>query len=145
VTERAQGSALVRRVLPAPPEIVYDEWLDAEALAEFITPAPARSGVVEVDPRIGGGFRIDMVDASTTVHISGEYLDLERPNLLRFTWRSDLGGGFDSVVTVSLTPHGEGETLMTIEHAMLPPDWRDDHERGWGRIAQQLEAAVGAI
>ena len=106
-------AAVVRRLLPAPPSLVYDTWLDAEAFAEFITPQPARSGRIEWAPRVGAPFRIDMVDAEGTVQITGEILELERPSLLRFTWRSSLGGGFDSVVTVTLVPSGEAGTLMT--------------------------------
>ena len=53
-----------------------------------------------------------------------------------------LGGGFDSIVTITFEPHGNNETLMTIEHAQLPPAWRDDHERGWTKIAGQLDTAL---
>jgi uncharacterized protein YndB with AHSA1/START domain len=125
------------RVLPASAEVAYDQWLDADALADFITPGPARSGRVNVDPRVGGAFRIEMIDSQGVVQIAGRYLELERPRRLRFSWQSSLGGGFDSVVTVTFEPHGETETLMTIEHAQLPPAWRDDHERGWTVIAAQ--------
>jgi hypothetical protein len=57
---------------------------------------------------------------------------------LRFTWITDFADGFDSIVTVTFEPHGDGETLMTIEHAQLPSEWRGDHEQGWGTIAGQL-------
>lgn len=132
-------TAVVRRVLPAPPEIVFAEWIDPEALAEFICPAPARPGPISCDPRPGGQFSIVMIGVNRVVRISGEYLIVERPHRLRFTWNSDFGSGFRSVVTVTLAPHGEADTLMTIEHARLPAEWRADHERGWGLIADQLE------
>lgn len=135
-------SAVVRRVLPAPPDAVYDEWLDPEALAEFICPPPARPGIVECDPRVGGRLRVVMIDPEQVVNVTGEYLVLDRPALLRFTWNSELGGGFASVVTVTLEPHGDAETLMTIEHARLPRDWRDDHAKGWALIAEQLDRAL---
>jgi uncharacterized protein YndB with AHSA1/START domain len=137
-------TAIVRRVLPAAPEVVYDEWLDAEALAEFICPYPATAGTVECDPRVGGKLRIDMVDADGVVHVTGEYLELDRPHRLRFTWNSTFGGGFQNVVSVTLEPHGVDETLMTIEHVRLPVDLRGDHERGWTQIAAQLARRLGA-
>lgn len=145
MTVPEQHSAVVRRILPASPEVVYDEWLDAAALAEFICPYPTTAGTVECDPRIGGKLRIDMVDEDGVVHIIGEYLELERPHRLRFTWNSTYGGGFQSVVSVTLDPHGEAETLMTIEHAQLPPEWRDDHEQGWTQIAAQLAQVLPAV
>ena len=87
---------------------------------------------------VGGRLRIDMVDEDAVVHVTGTYLELDRPRRLHFTWTTDYGDGFDSTVTVTFEPHGPGETLMTIDHAGLPPQWRDDHERGWGLIAAQL-------
>jgi uncharacterized protein YndB with AHSA1/START domain len=142
VSDERATSAVVRRVLPARPEVVFDEWLDPDALAEFICPAPTRAGIVECDGRVGGQLRVDMVDVDRVVHVTGEYLEVDRPRRLRFTWITDFGGGFDSVVTVTFEPHGERDTLMTIDHAELPPGWRDDHEQGWGTIASQLAARL---
>ena len=83
-----------------------------------------------------------MIDPDAVVHIHGTYLELDRPRRLRFTRTSSLGGGFDSVVTVSLEPRAGDATLMTIEHAQLPPAWRADHDSGWTRISAQLEDAL---
>lgn len=138
------SSAVVHRVLPAPPDVVYAEWLDPAALAEFICPDPATPGIIQCDPRVGGTLRIVMIDPETVVNVTGEYLELDRPNRLRFTWNSEYGGGFTSIVTVTLEPHGDGQTLMTIDHAYLPPQWRDDHHKGWTLIAEQLERVLRA-
>ena len=142
MSDSIRAVAIVRHVLSAPPEVAYDEWLDPEALSEFITPAPSRTGRIDIDPRLGGALMLEMVDGENVVEIRGEFLELDRPNRLRFTWQSTLGGGFDSVVTVTFEPSGDRETTMTIEHALLPPDWRGDHEAGWARIALQLEARM---
>jgi uncharacterized protein YndB with AHSA1/START domain len=58
--ERQRLAAIVQRVLPSPPEIVFDAWLDAEALAEFMCPDPGKATLVECDPRVGGRLRILM-------------------------------------------------------------------------------------
>ncbi len=72
--------------------------------------------------------------------ISGEYLELDRPRRLRFTWDcSTWEEGESSVVTVDLMAHGHAGTLMTIHHAQLPPPLADGHRRGWDRIGTQLE------
>ncbi len=145
MTDPGRVTATIRRVLPAPPEAVFDAWLDAEAVAEFITPAPARSGRIEWVPRVGGSFVIEMVDAGGIVRITGRFEEVVRPTTLRFTWHSTLGDGFDSEVTVTLEPDGHDATLMTIVHARLPSDWVAEHERGWGRIASQLGGRVGRL
>jgi uncharacterized protein YndB with AHSA1/START domain len=128
-------TARVQRVLPAPPEVVYEHWVSADALARFICPAPGRAEVA-IDPRPGGTLRIAMTFPEWTSVIEGEYLQLDRPHGLSFSWRTPRG--VDSVVSVALEPHGQGETLMTITHSRLPADTRQDYQRGWGNVAEQL-------
>jgi uncharacterized protein YndB with AHSA1/START domain len=136
------ATAVVQRLLPAPAETVYETWLDAAAIAEFITPPPGRSGRIEWNPRVGAEFSIEMIDLGEIVRIDGSFLALERPSRLQFTWRSSIGGGFDSVVTVDLEPRGDRATLMTIEHARLPAEQRANHEHGWTAIAGQLASRL---
>jgi uncharacterized protein YndB with AHSA1/START domain len=38
--DREPATAVVQRVLPAPPDAVYDEWLDAEGMGQVDVPAP---------------------------------------------------------------------------------------------------------
>lgn len=139
---RARIAARVRRELPVAADRAFDEWLDAMAVGTFITPAPSRTGRIDWSPRVGGPFFIEMVDAASTVRITGTFLELERPSRLRFTWSSTFGDGFDSVVTVTFEALAAERTSMTIEHERLPAAWRDDHERGWAAIATQLAARL---
>jgi uncharacterized protein YndB with AHSA1/START domain len=134
-------TARVERVLPAPPPEAYDAWLDEAALREFMCPAPGAASEVSVDPRVGGGYRFVMSFPDREAEIVGEYLALERPDLLSFTWRH--AGGVDSVVTVTFATHGSGETLMTITHTRLPAELVQDHTRGWTSIAERLAARLG--
>jgi uncharacterized protein YndB with AHSA1/START domain len=145
VIEADGASAIVTRVMPAEPAVVYEAWIDPEALAEFLCPAPTTSAVVECDPRVGGRLRIDMMDPDGVVHIVGEYVELDPPNRLCFTWNTSFAGGFDSLVTVTLRPHGAHQTMMTIEHTQLPPEWSSDHEQGWTRIAGLLDARLSQL
>jgi uncharacterized protein YndB with AHSA1/START domain len=140
------ATAVVRRVLTAPPEVVYDEWLDAEGLAEWMCPRPARPTRIELDPRVGGRLRIDIDDQGYRLQVTGTYLDLRRPHQLSFTWKcSDWPEpDHESVVTVLLRPHGDRQTLMTIRHALLPPGLADGHRKGWGRVAAQLDGRLSA-
>jgi hypothetical protein len=50
----------------------------------------------------------------------------------------------DSVVTVTLEPHGEGAAYMTIRHA-LPTEVREDHQQGWAAIAEQLDRKLRTL
>ena len=138
------AAVVVRRVLPAPQAVVWDEWLDAEGMAEWICPSPARATKIELDPRPGGVLRIDVDDQGFPLYITGRYLELDQPRRLRFTWScSTWQPPANSVVTVTLEPHGDEQTLMTIHHAALPPDVLDSHRSGWARISEQLDAQMG--
>lgn len=126
--------------MPARPEVVFDEWLDTEALAEWMCPRPARCVAIIVDPRVGGIVRFDVDEAGALTLITGQFLDIDRPNLLRFTWSHS--GWTDptvvSIVNVAFEPFGENHTLMSIEHTLLPPEGFDDHDHGWSVTADQL-------
>jgi uncharacterized protein YndB with AHSA1/START domain len=137
-------TVLVSRVMPARPELVYDEWLDPEALAEWMCPRPAYATAVSLEARVGGGVRIDIDDMGTPMTVTGYYLELRRPSLIRFTWHCTTWPPSypDSVVTVTLAPHGVDETLMTISHDRLESSLADQHRRGWLAIAVQLESTL---
>lgn len=132
--------AVVRRVMPAPPDVVFDEWLDPAGMTEWMCPRPARAVKIELEPSVGGALRIDIEDSGTSLYVTGRFTELDRPRLLRFTWScSDWADPTaHSEVTVILEAHGPGQTLMTIEHEQLPPGQAGRHERGWDAIAVQL-------
>ena len=136
----ARPEAVVQRVLPATPSEVFDEWIDADALAEWMCPRPAHATKVSLDPRIGGQYRIDIEEDGGRFYVFGTYLEVAPPRLLRFTWGCSTweDPNDSTVVTVSFEPHGESDTLMTIHHAQLPPKQIDGHRRGWAAIAEQL-------
>ena len=146
MTEPPGSTALARRLLPASPDVVYDEWLDPDALADWMCPHPARCRGIESDPRVGGRLRIDIEEEGAEFYVTGEYLALDRPGRLSFTWSCSTWAdpSHGSVVTVLLEPSEGGQTLMTIRHTLLPPGLTDQHTRGWETIAAQLAAELSA-
>ncbi len=136
--------AVVRRVLPAPPDVVFDEWLDPVGMTEWMCPRPARAVKIALEPSAGGSLRIDIEDSGVSLYVTGRFVELDRPRRLRFTWSCSAWAdpSVQSEVTVTLEDYGTGETLMTIEHEQLPPAEVDGHQRGWGAIAAQLDEAL---
>ncbi len=130
-------SARVERVLPARPETVYDAWLDERSLKEFICPAPGHATEVAVDARIGGRLRFVMTFPEGVSEITGEFVALDRPERLSFTWRTDAGDA-ESIVTVLLTPHGDDHTHMTIIHSRQPPALVPRYRAGWTSVTDRL-------
>ena len=144
MTDLAPSTAVVQRVLPATPEVVFNEWVDAEAFADWMCPRPARATNIELDARVGGRVRIDIDENGVSFHVVGTYLVLDRPSRLQFTWSCSTWADPDleTVVTVTFEPHDGTDTLMTIHHALLPPDLVSNHEQGWSAIAAQLETSL---
>ncbi|MGP4055935.1 SRPBCC family protein [Mycobacterium sp. 4D054] len=134
----------VRRVMPAEPEVVFDEWLDPVALVDWMCPRPSRCVAVTVEPHVGGRVRFDVDDSGRSVLITGQFLEIDRPNRLRFTWTHS--GWADptatSIVDVAFEPHGDGATLMSVEHSLLPPEAFSDHDSGWALTVEQLAAVL---
>ncbi|MDF0602588.1 SRPBCC domain-containing protein [Psychromarinibacter sp. C21-152] len=135
-------SLRVTQTVPAPPERVFDAWLDPEMLTKFMRPGPD-VGVTkaETDPRVGGRYDIVMTAEKGEIPHWGEYREIERPRRLVFTWNSPHAAP-DSVVTLTFEPEGAG-TLVTLVHDRFPSDSsRDGHEKGWTGILGALAQAV---
>ena len=130
----------IRRVLPAPPDVVYDEWLDPVGMLEWMCPHPARAVKISLEPSVGGPLRIDIEDSGSSLYVTGTFVELDRPRRLRFTWSCSAWAdpSVQSLVTVTLEARGADETMMIIEHEQLPPEEVDSHQHGWGTIAVQF-------
>jgi uncharacterized protein YndB with AHSA1/START domain len=144
MTRPAAPVAVVQRLLSASPTVVYDEWLDPDALADWMCPRPARPTSIDLDPKTGGRFRIEIEENGVRFVVTGRYVELRRPRRLSFTWSCSTwpDPSAESLVTVTLEPRGETETFMTIHHALLSPELIDQHQSGWLRIAEQLAAEL---
>lgn len=138
----AELSLTLDQLLPAPPARVYDAWLDPGFLARFMSPCAGGSvPEASVDARVGGAYRIVMNDGSRDIPHHGTYLEMQRPHRLRFTWQSphSVEG---SVVTLTLTPEGEGTRLVLRQDRFAHESARDGHIKGWTFILNQLVQAL---
>jgi uncharacterized protein YndB with AHSA1/START domain len=124
--------------------VVYDEWLDPEALSDWMCPRPARATCIDLEPIVGGKLRIDIEEEGDCFVVTGRYVELDPPRRLSFTWSCSTWNdpNRESVVDVILEPRGGNKTLMTIHHTLLPPEVVDQHELGWSRIAEQLDTEL---
>ena len=133
---------VVERILAAPPAEVFAAWLDRDTLREFIGPGDASTAEVEIDPRVGGRFRIIMRRDGPGVEHVGEYRVIEPPHRLVFTWQSPNTEQRPTLVTIECTPHEDGTRLVLI-HELLPSDKAaEQHEKGWTIRVEKLAAVV---
>lgn len=134
------GDVDIRRRVPAPVDEVFRWWTEADRLREWMSPV----GEVEaqVDVRVGGAFRIVMKSGDTVIEHIGEYIEIERPRRIVFTWLSRFTGTEPSIVTVELSPAGEGETDLHLVHSRLPEAVASSHRDGWGKMFDRFAARL---
>ena len=133
---------VVRRQIPFPREQVFAAWLDAASLAQWMCPSETPRATVEVDPRVGGKFRIVMHMAQDH-EPRGEYLAIEPPSLLSFTWISKATDLLPTVVTIEFLERGSG-TELVLTHQRLPQASFESHRQGWTTVVRQLEEVLGS-
>ena len=131
----------VRRVLPAPIDEVFRWWTEAEMLARWMSPV-GHVGA-EVDLRVGGRLRIVMRDGPVEIEHDGEYLEIDRPRRVVFTWQSRFTAGV-SLVTVNLEAEGNSSTRVMIVHSRLPSSATESHGGGWAAMLARLEGELSA-
>jgi uncharacterized protein YndB with AHSA1/START domain len=130
----------VRREIAAPAEELFDAWLDAQSLASWLRPAGIRETRAETDPRVGGTFRIVMVDDESPIDHTGTYQEIDRPRRLVFTWTSPSTRFRDSIVTVTFEPSSNSSTLVEIHQVGLPDEEaRVGHHAGWTDALRELD------
>ena len=130
----------VRRVLPAPIDEVFRWWTEPELLVRWMSPIGHVEA--EVDLRVGGRLRIVMRDGAMEIEHDGEYVEIDRPRRVAFTWQSRFTAGV-SLVTVSLKADGDSSTHVLIVHSQLPTSATESHGGGWAAMLARLERELG--
>ncbi|MBB5790038.1 SRPBCC family protein [Jiangella mangrovi] len=139
-----RGFVIVRR-FAASRELVFRSWTDPGLLRWFAdTGVPADRHPTTVDLRVGGAWRIDMVESPERRYTTGGvYREIVPPERLVFTWGAD--GGWPAldparpddnpVVTVTFEPVDDGDgvdggTEMTV-HFGFPDHLTDAEVQSW--------------
>jgi len=133
----------ISKIMPAPREEVFAAWLDAEGMRSWMCPGDIKKTDVEIDARVGGKFRILMQGEEDKYEKFGEYVEIDPPSRLAFTWLfPDTVGG--SLVTIDFHDRGE-ETEMVLTHERLPSnEIAAQHEAGWSSIIEKLAINLAA-
>jgi uncharacterized protein YndB with AHSA1/START domain len=133
----------IERLLAVPPSVVYAAWTDASLMGRWMSPRGRAE--VTLQAVVGGRLEVVMIDGSTRIEHHGEFLEVDPPRRLRFTWRSPYTGEVPSIVTVELAP-AEGGTRLVLVHERLPDaDAVASHAGGWTAILDRLAAVLSPV
>ena len=125
--------------IDAPPETVWAFWTRPDRLCEWW-------GTAEAVAEIGGAFVVTMESGGV---MRGEYVTLDAPHRLEFTFGWDDGGPGGHVapgstrVEVTLERDGDA-TVLTLRHFDLPAEAAASHADGWTYHLPRLAASVMA-
>ena len=132
----------ISRIMPAPRDEVFGAWLDAEGMQTWMCPGDIRKTEAEIDARVGGRFRIVMRGEENTYEMTGEYVEIDPPSRLAFTWSHTIQGVEGSLVTLEFHEKGD-KTELVLTHERLPStDIAAQHESGWGSVLDKLATAL---
>jgi len=129
----------------APPERIFAAITDPRQLLQWWGQAGLyRCTDWSSDVRVGGKWRSEgKGEDGVAFSVEGEYLEVDPPRLLVYTWRSSWMQFRQSTVSWELIPHGQG-TLVKIRHAGLArdPEAAKSYGSGWPRVLAWMQAFV---
>jgi uncharacterized protein YndB with AHSA1/START domain len=132
----------VSRSFAAPPEWVFDAWLDPARIGKWMFGPAIREEEVlhlKTDPRVGGKFSFLVRRKGTQIDHVGTYREIDRPRRLVFTWGVAGQSSDESVVTIEIRAMDTGCDL-TLTHEMDPKwaDYASRTEAGWTKMLNAL-------
>jgi uncharacterized protein YndB with AHSA1/START domain len=142
VTDSGRAPIVQERLIAASVDVVFAAWRDPSSLSRWMCPSETMvSATVDVDFKVGGLFRIVMHAPDRDYIQEGEYLEIDPPHGLAFTWVSHFmpDGAQQTRVRVTLESAGEDKTRIVLTHDQLPPgDHYDGHVEGWATILHKF-------
>ena len=137
-TDLDQGSLRMTRHFEWAPERVFDAWLDPRIASKWLFTTPtSESHSTEIEARVGGRWTIVDRRAGTDYKAIGEYLEVDRPRRLVFTFGMPQFSAEFTRVTVEIATAGAGCDL-TLIHERLSWAEVSETEKGWTAMLERL-------
>jgi uncharacterized protein YndB with AHSA1/START domain len=131
----------ITRLFDAPPERVFDAWLNREEWQAWIGPEGVNCEIPVLEPRIGGRYRIIMrLSDGRVIPVAGVFKRIERPTTLVFTWGWENDPSRQSLLTLVFREKGNQTELVLRQEGLGSVSNRDDHGRGWSSALNKLTA-----
>lgn len=139
------GRIVQEREIAAPAEAIFAAFREPGQMAQWLVPGEMTRATVAVDFRVGGRFSVVMHGEERDFGQVGEYLVIDPPKRLVFSWISDFVPEAEAHTRVSVTlePIEARRTRLVLVHDQLPDsDTYDGHREGWASILAKLEALL---
>jgi len=139
--ERFRPGTVYVTYIVATPENVWQAMIDPAFTRQFFFGL-----AVDIEPRVGGAFKLLMPDGS--VHVSGKVIDWSPPRRLCVSWLVAVMKGFgelpECLVSYSIEPAGGSVRLtMTESHSWaIPEEILQGGRIGWPKILSSLKSLL---
>jgi uncharacterized protein YndB with AHSA1/START domain len=144
MAEEKLVSLQVVRHFEAAAERVFDAWLDPDTAGTWLFAHESGQMIkVEIDPRVGGSFNFTRREGGDVdVEHVGEYLEIDRPRRLVFTFSVPKYAKQITRVTIDITSLESGCQLILTHEGVLP-EWASATEGGWAMLLNSLARTLG--
>ena len=133
----------VRRRIAATPERLFAAWTSPAQLLTWWGPAGIRCTEAEVDLVVGARYRLgNELPDGQVIFIVGEFLEIDPPSRLVYTWSTEGESAEPEQVTVSFNQVGEETEVVVLHERILDADRRDEHASGWNGCLDGLTEFV---
>lgn len=139
--------AIVLHRFTASAERVFEAWFDPVWLGRWMFGPGVRDERIvslTLEARVGGKFSFVVNRQGTEIDHVGEYLEIDRPRLLVFTWGTRASLPETSRVIVELTPREAGGCDVKLTH-LMGGQWSafvDQAASSWTKMLDALERAM---
>ena len=134
-------------VVEAPPERVFSALTEPTSLRRWWGPSGFTIPEVVLDLRVGGRYRFGMQPPEGEMfHLAGEFLDIEQPSRLVFTfrWEEPDPDDRETVVTLSLGTVGDS-TAVSLSQGVFATEARLAlHRSGWTDSFEKLRRLIAS-
>ena len=135
------------RKVVAPPQSVFAAFEDSARLAVWWGPTGFTTPEIELALHVGGAYRFGMQPPDAEVfHLAGEFLDVEPPSRLAYTFRWEEPDPDDRETVVRLSLDAAAElTRLSLWHGTFATEARLAlHTNGWTDALQSLGDLLGS-
>jgi uncharacterized protein YndB with AHSA1/START domain len=126
--------------IAASPETVWEFLVDPEKAVLWM------GQTASLDPRPGGEYRVGVIPGHTA---SGEFVELDPPHRLVFTWGWEPGpdgpnpvAPGSSTIEIELVATGDGTTLHFVHRDLPTQAAAESHGHGWDHYLERLAIAA---
>lgn len=138
--ETTTDTTLVERevAIAASPETVWEFLVDPDKATRWMGQSAS------FDARPGGLYCVEVIPGHTA---SGEFVELDPPHRLVYTWGWESGKGSEvlpgsTTIEIELVPADEGTLLRFSHHGLPGAEAAQSHAHGWDHYLERLLVAA---